>query len=167
MTHGCRVHQPAGHALHVPTSQALLQVSAATQRVATLRGTIPEALSQQVARQLRELRPDRREGLEASHLQSAPGDLQEGQADKQAAWPGEIPAAHSAAPAADALLQSTAGAEHEVELVEAAEELSPTAEERNALLSSAVERMPALRQAGYLLSIRHSSDRQNRFGLAP
>ena len=142
-------------------------MSAATQRVATLRSTIPEVLSQQAARQLRELRPDSREGLEASHLHSAPGDTQEGQADEQAAGAGDVPAAHSAASAADALVQSLAASEHEAELVEAAEELSPTAEERNALLSSAAERMPALRQADELLSIRHSSDRQNCIGLAP
>ena len=139
-------------------------MSAATQRVATLRSTIPEVLHQKVARQLQELRPDSKEGLEASHLQSAPGNPQEGQADEQAAGAGDIPAAHSAAPAADALVQSTAGPEHEAELVEAAEELSPTAEERSALLSSAAERMPALRRAEELLSIRRSTD---RFMLAP
>ena len=154
-------------ALCIQASQALLQVSAATQRIATLRSTIPEVLSQQVARQLRELRPDGREGFEASHLQTAPGDPLDCRADEQAAEAGDIPAAHSAAPAADALVQGMAGSEHEADLVEAAEELSPTAEERNALLSSAVERMPALRQADWLLSIRHSSDRQNHISLAP
>ncbi len=142
-------------------------MSAATQRVATLRSTIPEVLSQQVARQLRELRPDSREGLEASHLQGASGGPQQGQAGEQAAGAGDIPAAHSAVPAADAAVQSMAGSEHEAELVEAAEELSPTAEEHNALLSSAVERMPALRQADWLLSVKHCSDKKHRIGLAP
>lgn len=122
-----------------------MQLSAACQRVAALRATVPSQLTQQLTEHLQQCRPTR--DIPSPHQHSGPHAASDEEVKPTAVSTESLHAADASGPADEERTGSdTQTARHEDRL--SVTPLSPAPAELQSMYVAAVQRMPALRYAG-------------------